>query len=312
MSAPRKRRLTPVERQARIAQRMSAGTIEGRIEVASPARKSADPRIAQSTPPPGSHTHDGTGLRSTVVGGVNEADPGKAIASQTNAVAIGDYSQALGSDSIAIGSGDFAGSTSISIDAAAYASSEGANIAIGNATAGGGAISIGDGSGAITENSVAVGVDAYAGDSVEGAETDATALGCGANALHKWAVALGKNASTSARDQVAIGARHIEMRVPFSSVATPADHYGRWYAKEISGETQPYFKSDAGTEYNLASGGGGVESPQFYKSGAGVTVDDTDFASPADGIVAVAFDTATSKTFLWARANGVWKSVELT
>lgn len=55
--------------------------------------------------PTGIHTHDGLGEESTVIGGLAEEDPGKAIADGIRSFAAGDYSQALNLASLAMGYG---------------------------------------------------------------------------------------------------------------------------------------------------------------------------------------------------------------
>lgn len=48
----------------------------------------------------------------------------------------------------------------------------------------------------------------------------------------------------------------------------------------------------------------------FYKEGSGVTISDADFTTPANGLLAVTYDTRTGVRLLWARSNGAWKAVE--
>jgi hypothetical protein len=60
----------------------------------------------------------------------------------------------------------------------------------------------------------------------------ATSLGSGANAAHAGAVALGKDTTTTAADQVEIGARHIEMSDLAADPAAGAANSGRVYLKD--------------------------------------------------------------------------------
>jgi hypothetical protein len=46
-----------------------------------------------------------------------------------------------------------------------------------------------------------------------------------------------------------------------SAPATPAANTGYLYAFDVAGESKPYWKSDAGIEYDLATGGGGSPGP---------------------------------------------------
>lgn len=50
-----------------------------------------------------------------------------------------------------------------------------------------------------------------------------------------------------------------------------------------------------------------------YKSAAGATISDADYAStPPNGTIAIAHNTTTGKSYLYGRANGAWKSVEIS
>lgn len=49
-----------------------------------------------------------------------------------------------------------------------------------------------------------------------------------------------------------------------------------------------------------------------YKSAAGATISDADYSSaPPNGTMAIAYDSTSGLTYLYARSNGAWKSVEL-
>jgi len=88
---PRKLRRTPEERSLRAIARMSAGTISGYIESASPSRRIPDPKITQLTPSGGGHPHDGAPANTTIVGGVNEGGPSVPVVSGPQSVVVGDY-----------------------------------------------------------------------------------------------------------------------------------------------------------------------------------------------------------------------------
>lgn len=68
-----------------------------------------------------------------------------------------------------------------------------------------------------------------------------------------------------------------------SAPATPASGYGQLYVKS---DGKVYFKNDAGTEYDLTSGGGGGTTAamgcRIKRTGGNVTMDTTGVAIPFD------------------------------
>jgi hypothetical protein len=67
--------------------------------------------------------------------------------------------------------------------------------------------------------------------------------------------------------------------------------------------------NQAAAEVNAIEGalGAGLGNVLRYVSGAGkATVVDGDFTSPANGAVAVHYNTTNSKTYVSVRANGAW------
>lgn len=69
----------------------------------------------------------------------------------------------------------------------------------------------------------------------------------------------------------------------------------------------------AGTSGTISRAGHVHVFTPFYKSAAGATISDADFAAtPPDGTIAITHNTTTGRSYMWARANGAWKSVQAT
>lgn len=153
------------------------------------------------------HTHDGTGGNSTITGGINELDPGKAIASAPGAVAYGDYTQATGAGSIAIGTYAYTERDGgISIGESAHAVDT-YDIAIGANTLGGyisGGDSIGIGRNAKIDGAsqgIAIGFTSLVNSTAHGG----TAIGSGAVVSGLTGFAAGYGAIVNANGGIAIG-----------------------------------------------------------------------------------------------------------
>lgn len=72
-------------------------------------------------------------------------------------------------------------------------------------------------------------------------------------------------------------------------------------------------KVPSGALVDEGSGVVRIGTVAYYESGAGAVVTDGDFAAtPANGTLAVAHDTTSGNSFLYARANGTWKKVQIT
>ncbi|MFE8697986.1 hypothetical protein ACFYKT_16715 [Cytobacillus sp. FJAT-53684] len=151
-------------------------------------------------------------------------------------VAIGNNAQVygLGGDAVAIGNtAKVAATNGIAIgNDAEIPSGMTGSIAIGSGTeasTGGIAIGIGATTGGGTTNGVSVGSSAYAGTSsvavgrLASAGTQQVAIGLSAKANHLNSIALGANVTTTAGEQLNIGARHIEMKKVTEPTTVPAD-----------------------------------------------------------------------------------------
>jgi hypothetical protein len=56
-----------------------------------------------------------------------------------------------------------------------------------------------------------------------------------------------------------------------------------------------------------------VHNAGFYVETAnGAAITDADFVAPANGMIAMTYDTSTGQMFLWTRSNGVWTYVEVS
>jgi hypothetical protein len=159
-------------------------------------------------------------------------------------VAIGNNAQSLNnsSDNVAIGnSAKVSAINAIAIgNGATVPAGSTGSIAIGNGTeasTGGVAFGIGSKTGTGTTNAVAVGSSSYAGTSAVGigrlasAGTQQVAIGLSAISNFLNSIALGANVTTTATDQLNIGARHVEMKKVTEPVSVPVDS-GRLFIKD--------------------------------------------------------------------------------
>lgn len=107
MPPPRKLRLPPEESLQRAVTRMSYGTVQGRIESASPVNRLTP--IQSSVPlVGGSHTHDAAPALTTIVGGDNEQGSAVPVALQSSSVVIGDWAYSGSKGTVVIGTGSVA------------------------------------------------------------------------------------------------------------------------------------------------------------------------------------------------------------
>lgn len=166
------------------------------------------------------HTHDGTGTNSTIVGGVGEESPGVPTASAAGAVGLGDYAVASGQGALAVGASFDAdvnnAPTASGISAVALGASDGTGASEQGAQATGNySIATGQGAAASSEDAIAIGHNAIAstgGDNVAigpgslaDAAFNATALGSLADAGGTSATALGRATVASGGDSLAAG-----------------------------------------------------------------------------------------------------------
>lgn len=141
----------------------------------------------RTTPPPpvipAGHTHDGTGIQSTVI----------PLTSETSPQATGDYSTAVGEGATASGT---------------------RSTAVGENTDASGSFAT-----AVGDNSTATADDTIALGGATASAAGAIGIGHTADATHAGAVALGNDVVTTAADQVNIGTSRLFVGTPNSAAA---------------------------------------------------------------------------------------------
>jgi hypothetical protein len=215
-------------------------------------------------------THNGTavGANAKVIGTGTSVGSGTAsdatgtavgyLASTTGGTSVGASALTASVSTTAIGRGARAAtdagaaninSTAVGRDAKANAASGNAT-AIGQGTTASGARSVAAGSGATTS-----GVDSVAvGDAASATAQFGVALGKSAVAGHTGSVALGANNSTTANDQVKVGAKHMEYAELAADPLAPAANNARVYFKDNgAGKTQMCVRFNTGAVIVLAT-----------------------------------------------------------
>lgn len=139
-----------------------------------------------------SHSHDGAGTNSTIVGGVAEAGATIPVASGAQAVAVGDYAQATGLSSLALGAGTSAATAPDASGQQAVAIGSGDGSEPGPTASAYGTIAIGPAAAATGDEDIAIGYLATASG------TQSVAVGESAVAAGAGSVVIGLGASSTA------------------------------------------------------------------------------------------------------------------
>ncbi len=165
-----------------------------------------------------------TAVGTTAVTMIYGVAVGRLANATTSGTAVGDSSTSA-DFGLAFGAGASAGSSSVALGAGAKTATGGRELAIGRqaSTTAGDALAIG-GAAQAAIFGVAVGTEAKAA-------AGATAIGRQATALHSRSVAIGRDVTASAPEQVAFGPRHMELGAIASAPSAPAaGKYRMWSA----------------------------------------------------------------------------------
>lgn len=170
-----------------------------------------------------------TAVGTTAVTKIYGVAVGRLANAATSGTAVGDSSTSA-DFGLAFGAGASAGSSSVALGAGAKTATGGRELAIGRqaSTTAGDSTAIG-GAAQSAIYGVAVGTEAQAA-------AGATAIGRQAIALHSRAVAIGRDVTATATDQVAFGARHLELGSITAPASAPAVGKYRIYADVVEGK----------------------------------------------------------------------------
>lgn len=185
--------------------------------------------------------------RNAVSGGGESVTLGNAASSGAISVVIGSGANALTTSAavVAIGHSAKSGSSGVAIGNGSNGFQNGVTIGRNSVTGGADAVALGYGASGAS-SSVVVGSGASSATGSAGAVavgyqatsvTSGVAIGRGAKSNHIGSIALGRDTTTSATDQVNVGPRHIEVLAPASAPTPPASG-ARIYTRTVEGKTQ--------------------------------------------------------------------------